>query len=57
MRLRAGASAVALLVLVAAAGERLTDPTRAFVEGFDPSGNDFLGPASSKMGRHLSAWR
>ncbi len=36
---------MALLVLVAAvaaAGERLTDPTRAFVEGFDPSGNDFL---------------
>jgi hypothetical protein len=36
MRLRPGASAVALLVLVAAvaaAGERLTDPTRAFVEG------------------------
>ena len=35
----------ALLVLSLAtpvAGERLADPTRAFVEGYDPSGNDFL---------------
>jgi len=33
-----------LLALVAPAGaaERLADPIRAFVEGFDPSGNDFL---------------
>ena len=27
---------------MAVAGERLADPTRAFVEGYDPSGNDFL---------------
>ena len=36
---------VAALVLMATAGdaaERLVDPIRAFVEGFDPSGNDFL---------------
>lgn len=39
---------VALLVLVgllagaSAAGDRLTDPTRAFVEGYDPSENDFF---------------
>jgi hypothetical protein len=26
----------------AASSDRLTDPTRAFVEGFDPSGNDFF---------------
>ncbi len=39
------AAAVALLVLVvgaAPAGDRLTDPTQAFVEGYDPSANDFL---------------
>ncbi len=45
MRLLLGAGAVALLVLVAAVAatsERLTDPTRAFVEGYDPSGNDFF---------------
>jgi hypothetical protein len=38
-------AAAALLVLSLAtpvAGERLADPTRAFVEGYDPSGNDFL---------------
>jgi len=37
---------VALLLLaavgVAAGDERLADPTKAFVEGYDPSGNDFL---------------
>ena len=27
---------------VAAAAERFADPIRAFVEGYDPSGNDFL---------------
>lgn len=45
MRLSPRAAAVALLVLAAAvavAGDRLTDPTRAFVEGYDPTGNDFL---------------
>jgi len=44
MRLLPGAVAVALLILVAtvAAADRLTDPTRAFVEGYDPSGSDFL---------------
>src|SRR5712664_4671696 len=34
-----------LLVLVAAAApaaERLTDPTREFVDGYDPSQNDFF---------------
>jgi len=44
-RLVQGAGAAALLVLsitMAVAGERLADPTRAFVEGYDPSGNDFL---------------
>jgi hypothetical protein len=38
---------LALLLLLAVAGmtvggERLADPTKAFVEGYDPSGNDFL---------------
>jgi hypothetical protein len=36
---------VALLALVAhsaAGAERFADPTRAFVEGYDPSGNDFF---------------
>jgi hypothetical protein len=35
---------VFLLALVAGTGaeEFLSDPTRAFVEGYDPSGNDFL---------------
>lgn len=45
MRLLPGAGAVALLALAAAvtvAADRLTDPTRAFVEGYDPSGNDFF---------------
>jgi len=45
MRCVQGAGAAALLVISIAmpvAGERLTDPTRAFVEGYDPSGNDFL---------------
>ncbi len=45
MRLLCGAGGVAVLILiavVAAAGERLTDPTRTFVEGYDPSGNDFF---------------
>ena len=27
---------------VAVAADRLTDPTQAFVEDYDPSGNDFL---------------
>ena len=27
---------------VVVAADRLTDPTQAFVEGYDPSGNDFL---------------
>ena len=31
-----------LSIAMAVAGERLADPTRAFVEGYDPSGNDFL---------------
>lgn len=31
-----------VLAGVATAGDRLTDPTRAFVEGYDPSGNDFF---------------
>src|SRR5512138_776226 len=41
----AGAGAAGLLMLVAVAGaasERLADPTGAFVEGYDPSGNDFF---------------
>lgn len=45
MRLLPGRSALALLAFVvgvATAGERLADPTRAFVEGYDPSGNDFF---------------
>ncbi len=45
MRLLLGAGAVALLsvaVGTATASERLSDPTRAFVEGYDPSGNDFF---------------
>jgi hypothetical protein len=45
MRLLPGAGAVALLALTAAvtvAADRLPDPTRAFVEGYDPSGNDFF---------------
>jgi hypothetical protein len=36
---------VALLLLLAGAAvgaERLADPTQAFVQGYDPSGNDFL---------------
>jgi len=37
-----GAVALLLVAVVADAGERLTDPTRAFVEGYDPSGNDFF---------------
>jgi hypothetical protein len=37
-------AAVTLLILVVTVADagRLTDPTRAFVEGYDPSGNDFL---------------
>jgi len=37
-------SALLLAVFVSAAtgAERLADPTKAFVEGYDPSGNDFL---------------
>ena len=45
MRLLPGAGALTLLALaigLALAADRLTDPTRAFVEGYDPSGNDFL---------------
>jgi hypothetical protein len=45
MRLRLGAGVVALLILVAvvaAATERLTDPTGAFVEGYNPSEHDFF---------------
>src|ERR1700682_5108028 len=40
-----GAGAAVLLglgITLAGAGERLADPTQAFVEGYDPSGNDFL---------------
>lgn len=42
--LRQRALLVVLLALAAtaAAAEHLTDPTKAFVEGYDPSGNDFL---------------
>jgi hypothetical protein len=45
-----GSGAAALLVISIAmrvAGERLADPTRAFVEGCDPSGNDFLANVPS----------
>ena len=45
MRILPHVGAVALVVFVAgvaAAADRLTDPTQAFVEGYDPSGNDFL---------------
>ena len=44
MRFVQGAAAVLLGISMAmpVAGERLADPTRAFVEGYDPSGNDFL---------------
>ncbi|HET8532151.1 MAG TPA: hypothetical protein VFO08_13455 [Methylomirabilota bacterium] len=44
MRLVQDAAAALLVISMAmpAAGERLADPTRAFVEGYDPSGNDFL---------------
>jgi len=39
----AGAAGLLMLVAVAgAASERLADPTRAFVEGYDPSGHDFF---------------
>jgi hypothetical protein len=31
-----------LVAVAGAASERLADPTRAFVEGYDPSGNDFF---------------
>lgn len=31
-----------LVAVAGAAGERLADPTQAFVEGYDPSGNDFF---------------
>jgi hypothetical protein len=31
-----------IAAMTAAAEEFLSDPTRAFVEGYDPSGNDFL---------------
>jgi hypothetical protein len=40
-----GAGAAVLLglsITLAGARERLADPTQAFVEGYDPSGNDFL---------------
>lgn len=42
MRLVQGAAAVLLgfSMGMPVAGERLADPTRAFVEGYDPSGND-----------------
>jgi len=40
---RAPLAALLLVLAASAAGaERLADPTRAFVEGYDPSGNDFL---------------
>jgi len=45
MRRLPGAGAVALLVCIsgmAARADQLTDPIQAFVEGYDPSGNDFL---------------
>ncbi len=31
-----------LVAVAGAASERLADPTQAFVEGYDPSGNDFF---------------
>ena len=44
--MRGAVPLVALLVLALAAAasgtDRLRDPTKAFVEGYDPSGNDFL---------------
>src|SRR5262249_58319918 len=44
MRARGLAAGLVLAVLVSAApaAERLADPTRAFVEGYDPSQNDFF---------------
>lgn len=45
MRSLLSASVFTLLVLViavASASDRLMDPTREFVEGYDPSGNDFF---------------
>src|SRR5438552_17820909 len=36
------AAALLLITTVSYAAERVADPVRAFVEGFDPSGNDFL---------------
>jgi len=33
---------LAVFVSAAIGAERLADPTKAFVEGYDPSGNDFL---------------
>ena len=45
MRRLPGAGVVALLILLsgmAARADQLTDPIQAFVEGYDPSGNDFL---------------
>ena len=36
------AAALLLIATAASAAERLADPIRAFVEGYDPSGNDFL---------------
>ena len=35
-------AALVLMATAADAAERLVDPIQAFVEGFDPSGNDFL---------------
>jgi hypothetical protein len=50
MRAVVGAGVAGLLVLAAitAAEELLSDPTRAFVEGYDPSGNDFLANVSER---------
>jgi hypothetical protein len=50
-------SAVFLFVLVAgtAAQEFLSDPTRAFVEGYDPSENDFLANVQITGGMRRTA--
>jgi len=42
MRCARLAAALLLIAALSSAAERLADPVRAFVEGFDPSGNDFL---------------
>src|SRR6266852_5380021 len=42
MRSRRLAALLLMLAGTAMAADRLADPTKAFVEGYDPSGNDFL---------------